>query len=280
MTDESAFNGSNENQNENDASLWREDSARPAGFRQTLKIGDAEYGFCWIPPGEFDMGSPETEKGRFDFETLHHVKLTRGFWALETPTTQALYKEVMGTNPCKMIGDDLPVEYVSWNDANAFCETLTKRLPAGLKATLPTEAQWEYACRAGTKTAYWYGDVDDLDKMNYDLEIGRTTPVKSYPPNPWGLYDMHGNVWEWCLDWDDDDFSETSVDPVGTERPYDRMVREGDSPAFIVGSGFDRAMRGGAWDCLYLNCRSAYGGGEPCYFRGEANGFRFLLICD
>ena len=91
MTDESVSKGSDENQNENDVSLWREDPTRPAGFRQTLIFGGEEYGFRWIPAGEFDMGSPETEEGRRDDEVLHHVKLTRGFWLLETPTTQAFY---------------------------------------------------------------------------------------------------------------------------------------------------------------------------------------------
>jgi formylglycine-generating enzyme required for sulfatase activity len=143
-------------------SNWQNSAKRRAGARQTLKIGRAKYGFVWIPAGEFDMGSPESEENRVEIEKLHHVKLTKGFWTLETETTQALYQEVMGTNPSDSQGDDLPVETVSWDDATKFCAELTKRLPAGLTATLPTEAQWEYACRAGTKTAYWHGDSPAL----------------------------------------------------------------------------------------------------------------------
>ena len=99
--------------------------------RLTLKTENAEYELCWIPAGEFDMGSPRKEKDRESDETLHHVVLTRGFWMLETPTTQALYQEIMGTNPSRFEGDNLPVETVSWNDATKFCEELTKRLPQG-----------------------------------------------------------------------------------------------------------------------------------------------------
>ena len=283
MTDESAFNASNENQNENDVSLWREDPTRPAGFRQTLIFGGEEYGFRWIPAGEFDMGSPTSEKGRRDDEVLHHVVLTRGFWALETPTTQALYREVMGTNPSCFQGDDLPVETTSWDDANEFCKTLTERLPKNLKASLLTETQWEYACRAGTKTVYWYGDDEDPDMMNYfDSKIGMTSPVKKYPPNPWGLYDMHGNVYEWVLDWDYNDYLPgTSVDPIGTEKPSDRMTREGGwLPEAISSFGSDRAMRGGFWEGFGFNCRSADRCGENSCYRDKEIGFRFLLIYD
>jgi formylglycine-generating enzyme required for sulfatase activity len=117
---------------------------------------------------------------------------------LETEVTQALYQEIMGTNPSLRKGKFLPVEQVSWYDATKFCAELTKRLPEGLAASLPTEAQWEYACRAGTKTAYSYGKNADPSKMNcIESRKKGTTPVKSYPANAWGLYDMHGNVREW-----------------------------------------------------------------------------------
>ncbi len=281
----------------NDRAIFFTDNARsPAGYRQALLIDGEEYGFRWIPAGEFEMGSPESEEGRDDDETLHHVILTKGFWLLETPVTQRLYHSVVGTNPSSfsparnlasqfgefdsfdalltrsmeieiemnLITSDLPVETVSYDEALKFCKELTKLLPKGLKATLPTEAQWEYACRAGTKTAYWYGNTADSNKMNYDdYIIDKTTPVKCYDPNAWGLYDMHGNVWEWCLDWYDEDHpSGTVTDPVGPN------------------SGSSRVCRGGSWFDSARGCRSAYRG---WYVPGDRNydlGFRVLLVCD
>ena len=245
--------------------LWSPSSSREAGFRQTLKIGNAEYGFCWIPPGEFDMGSPETEEGRNDDETLHHVVLTRGFWMLETPTTQALYQEIMGENPSHFEGDNLPVETVSWYEVAKFCKELTLRLPKGLTASLPTEAQWEYGARAGAKTAYWYGDSADFSKMNcFYGKVGKTTPVKRYAPNPWGLYDVHGNVWEWCLDYYDGDYpSGTVTDPKGPTSVWPRVIR------------------GGSWVSGARCCRSAHREDDPFDGYGDdVLGFRFLLSCD
>ena len=220
--------------------------------------------------------------------------LTKGFWLLETPATQRLYHSVVGTNPSifsparrlasqfgefdsfdalltrsmeigiemNLITSDLPVERVNYYEALKFCKELTKLLPKGLKATLPTEAQWEYACRAGTKTAYWYGNTADSNKMNYDCSIGKTTPVKSYDPNAWGLYDMHGNVCEWCLDWYGDYPSGTVTDPVGPN------------------SGSGRVCRGGSWSNNARVCRSAFRlrGGPGT--RGDPLGFRALLVCD
>ena len=243
--------------------LWGESASREAGGRQALKIGSKEYGLCWIPAGEFEMGSSESEKERDDGEKLHHVKLTKAFWLLETPVTQALYKEVMGANPSEFKGDDLPVETVSWNDAMKFCQELTKRFPKGVKAGLPTEAQWEYACRAGTKTAYWYGNATDAKKMNYyDSGIGKTTPVKRYPANPWGLYDMHGNVWEWTSDYFGDYPTGTVADPKGPN------------------SASNRVERGGGWYSGARYCRSANRRGCVAADRGGNLGFRFLLSCD
>ena len=265
----------NENQNENDVSLWREDPTRSAGSRQTLKIGDAEYGFCWIPPGEFDMGSPESEEGRRDDEILHHVRLTRGFWLLETEVTQALFKEVMKTNPSDYIfmGDDLPVSNALFDDALAFCNVLTRLLPSGLKATLPTEAQWEYACRAGTKTPFWFGNTLNGDKANCNGyhpygtdEKGRRletpTPGKEYDPNPWGVYDAHGNVYEWVLDWYGEYPVGTAVDPVGPKSGSSRVVRSASCGDYAV------------------NCRSASRRKVPPDSRLIFFGFRFLLSCD
>lgn len=265
------------NENQNAISSWSESSTRPAGFRQTLKVGDAEYGFCWIPAGEFDMGSPESEEGRHDDEVLRHVTLTRGFWLLETPTTQAFYEEVMGTNLSYFKGDDLPVEEVSWFDAIEFCAALTLRLPKGLVATLPTGAQWEYACRAGTKTPFWFGDALNGDKANcngyhpYGTEVegpclDRTSPVKSYAPNPWGLYDVHGNVDELLLDCCGDYSTGSAVDPYNAP----------------VADDCRRAIRGGSWYSDPKDCRSAsrYGAAPDPLFRNDDIGFRVLLVVD
>ncbi len=232
---------------------WRESDLRVAGARQTFEFGGVEYGFCWIPSGEFDMGSPESERGRLPDETLRRVELTRGFWLLETPVTQKFYRDVVGDNPSFYQGDDLPVEQVRYVDALYFCEELTKRLPGGVKASLPTETQWEYACRAGTTTAYNWGDVWDREKANGSDSAFKTTPSKKYPPNAWGLYDMHGNVWEWTLD-DNSSASESS------------------EVAFHI-------ARGGGYDFDAPNCRSAsrakWGDGK-----GKNTGFRVLIRND
>lgn len=248
------------------AAAWAESSKRPAGFRQTLAIGDVEYGFCWIPAGEFDMGSPESEEMRDSDEALCHVELTRGFWAFETLTPQALYEEIMGNNPSENRKDDFPVETTTWDDATSFCKALAKRLPKGVKATLPTEAQWEYACRAGTRTAFWYGDSSDSDKMNYGkyryAEDMSPNSVKEYPANPWGLYDMHGNLWEWVLDWYGDYPKGPVVDPKGPD----------------VGSV--RVCRGGSWNNRGGACRSASRDWHAPNGKNQIIGFRFLLSCE
>jgi formylglycine-generating enzyme required for sulfatase activity len=225
---------------------WQDSSERKAGTRQTIKIGEDNYGFVWIPAGEFDMGSPESEVLRLSGEKQIHVKLTRGFWALETEVTQALYQEVTGRNPSYNNNPALPVECVTYNDVVSFCEELTKRLPAGLTADIPTEAEWEYACRAGSKTTYNWGDKSDPNRANVgESKKGGLTPPASYPANAWGLYDMHGNVSEWVKDWRAESYvgeygSETVVDPKGPKE------------------GVDRVTRGGSWGVYALVCRSAY----------------------
>lgn len=258
----------------NNRSTWSESSSREAGTRQTLEIGNAEYGFCWIPAGEFDMGSPESEEGRDDDETLHHVTLTKGFWMLETEATQALYREIMGENPSYGFKEDnLPVNWVSWDSVTKFCEELTKRLPKGVTASLPTEAQWEYACRAGTTTPFSFGSVLNGDKANCDgsrpygastegKSLGKSTPVMSYSPNAWGLYDMHGNVNEWVLDWHGDYPTGTAVDPAGPN------------------GGSYRVARGGAWGFNAGGCRSASRDLMEPRNAAVYLGFRFLLSCD
>jgi formylglycine-generating enzyme required for sulfatase activity len=203
-----------------------------------------------ISAGEFLMGSPASEARRIGFETQHRVKLTKSFYLGRTEVTQGQWKAVMGTTPWKgknfvKEGDDYPANYVDWDDAVEFCRRLSKsqeEKAAGHIYRLPTEAEWEYACRAGTTTDYSFGD-DESQLSEYawcDWNSGDTThPVGEKKPNPWGLYDMHGNVSEWCQDWYGKYPSANVTDPVG--------------PA----SGSDRVLRGGNWYRSSGDCRSA-----------------------
>ena len=185
----------------------------------TVTINDVEYTFRWCPPGKFMMGSPADEPNRSNNESQHEVTLTRGFWMLETQVTQQMWESVMGANPSRFKGAKLPVEQVSWNDCQEFITKLNAELKSGghkspvsngeltpaalegYKFSLPTEAQWEYACRAGTTTAYSFGNSLSAEQANFRGNVGQTKDVGSYPANAWGLKDMHGNVWEWCQDW-------------------------------------------------------------------------------
>ena len=246
--------------------LW-EKEVRIAGERKTVTVNGVEFAFRWCPAGTFTMGSPTSEEGRYDDETQHKVTLTKGFWMLETEVTQKQWKAVMGNNPSSFKGDDLPVECVSWNDCQEFCKKCTQ---LGLSVQLPTESQWEYACRAGSTTAYFWGNALNGDKANCDGNypcgteitgkyIGKTTPVGSYQPNAWGLYDMHGNVWEWCQDWYAKDYpSESVTDPTGPS------------------SGSDRVDRGGCWSHDARRCRSAIRGYCGPGYRGIVLGFRLV----
>jgi formylglycine-generating enzyme required for sulfatase activity len=222
---------------------------RKAGDTKTIKLpGGAEMEMVWCPPGMFLMGSPEDEEGRDNDETLHQVTLTKGFWMAKTEVTQAQWKSVMGNNPSEHKGDDLPVENVSWNDAQEFCRK------AGLR--LPTEAQWEYACRAGSTGRYaGTGKLDDMGW--YDRNSGHEThPVAKKKPNAWGLYDMHGNVWEWCQDWDGDYPNHAVQNPQGAS------------------SGSNRIIRGGGGNNSAGGCRSANHNGNSPGFRHFRLGFR------
>jgi formylglycine-generating enzyme required for sulfatase activity len=175
--------------------------------------------FVYIPGGSFMMGA--TEPG----ERPHKVTLN-GFWMSKYEVTQAQYEAVMGNNRSKFRGADRPVDSVSWNEAMAFCEKF-----AGSGVRLPTEAEWEYACRAGTSTRYYWGDTMNGDYCWYEGNSGRETrPVGGKKPNAWGLYDMSGNVREWCLDWYDGKYYESSPEknPTGPQRGEDRVLRGGD----------------------------------------------------
>ena len=174
--------------------------------------GKATQRMRWIEPGTFLMGSPSCEAERWDNEGPQHlVTLTKGFWLADTACTQALWQAVMGNNPSYFRDNEQnPVENVSWNDVQEFLRTIETLLP-GVEACLPTEAQWEYACRAGTTTVFSFGNQITPKQANYDGGYpyadgeegeyrGSTLPVKSLPINAWGLYDMHGNVAEWVID--------------------------------------------------------------------------------
>ena len=217
-----------------------------AGERKVETINGVEFAFRWCPAGTFTMGSPESEDGHYSGEKQHQVTLTKGFWMMETEVTQKQWKAVMGSNPSDFKGDDLPVEKVSWDDCQEFCRK------TGLQ--LPTEAQWEYACRAGSTGAY-AGNLDEMAWYNGD---NGTHPVGTKKPNAWGIYDMHGNVWEWCQDWFGDYPSGSVTDPTGPS------------------SDSYRVNRGGGWGGYARDCRSAYRDYDEPGYRGFSLGFRVL----
>ena len=179
------------------------------GFRVTSQAPATDIVMVKIPTGSFLMGSPTSEESHFASESPQHKVTLETFWMSQSPITQAQWVSVMGDNPSHFKGEDLPVECVSWHDAMEFCQRLSEQ--TGDTYTLPSEAQWEYACRAGTTTPFHFGKTITPDQANYDGNYTynggprgeyrqQTTPVGIFPPNDWGLYDMHGNVWEWCLD--------------------------------------------------------------------------------
>ena len=212
---------------------------------KTFTIADLSMDMLWVKPGSFEMGSPSSEKDRFDDETPHTVTLTQGFHLGKHEVTQSQWEKVMGSNPSEFKGADRPVEKVSWTDVTSFCGKLTAsertagRLPAGMTYQLPTEAQWEYACRAGTKTAFSFGAGLTSGQANISGGPGETTAVGKYPANGWGFHDMHGNVLEWCADWHRDYPTGAARDPVG---PADGSLR---------------VIRGGAWGGSAGDARSA-----------------------
>jgi formylglycine-generating enzyme required for sulfatase activity len=197
-------------------------------------VPDLNLELIWIKPGTFTMGSPLDEVGRNKAEGPQmQVTLTKGFWLGKTEVTQAQYEAVTGTNPSrfKEMGKDAPVEEVSWDDAKDYCQKLTEReraagrLPEGYVYTVPTEAQWEYACRAGT-TGVYAGPAESM-AWYADNGGGTTHPVATKQPNAWGLYDMYGNVLEWCLDWYGDYSGGAVTDWSGPRHGYFRMARGG-----------------------------------------------------
>ena len=203
----------------------------PAGHRKRAP-SSLSLRLRWIPPGRFQMGSPEGQ-GNPNEHPQHPVLISRGFWLAESPCTQALWQAVMGANPShfKDAPDaaQRPVENVSFDEVQQFLQRLRAWLPAGCEPVLPTEAQWEYAASAGATTAYPWGDKPDDSRANWEVQHGGTTPVGRFAPNPWGLLDMHGNVWE-CADDRRGYTGEPQRDPHGE----------------LVGPS-GRAVRGGSW---------------------------------
>ncbi len=222
------------------------------GLYADLEIKGITQRFRWLEPGSFMMGSPKNEPERYNDETLHKVHLSKGFWMADTTVTQELWRVVMGDNPSDFKGEKRPVEMVSWKDAQKFIKKLNGLVP-GLSVRLPTEAEWEYGCRAGTTTPFSFGENITPDQVNYDGNFpynnGRkgkcrdeTVEVKSLPCNNWGLYEMHGNVWEWCRDWYQKDLGrDEATDPQGPERGEDRVLRGGSW--FDDGRGVRSALR-------------------------------------
>ncbi|MFW5488741.1 MAG: formylglycine-generating enzyme family protein [Desulfovibrio sp.] len=240
------------------------------GLYADLRIKGIIQRMRWIHPGTFLMGSPESEPERDDDETQHGVTLTRGFWLADATCTQELWEAVMENNPSKFSGEpELPVEKVSWKDCQDFCQKVNALLP-NIRLTLPTEAQWEYACRAGTETPFSFGENITPEQVNYagtspyaggqkGLYRGNTVPVKALECNQWGLYQMHGNVWEWCQDWYGEYPTSSVVDPSGAD------------------SGGDRVLRGGSWILNGRHVRSACRLRVVPGYRDHNTGFRFSL---
>ena len=264
--------------------------ARPASFVGS-KAGDERVvggvKLCWCPPGRFLMGSPPNEAERQPDEAQVAVTLTKGFWAGKYEVTQGEWKRVVGEFPGKQPageGDDFPVVEVNFDEAEKFCKKLTEQAhasgdhPKEWEFRIPTEAQWEYACRAGTTTATSFGNKLSSKQANFHGEkpyngaeagpsLHRATPVGSYPANAWGLHDMHGNVFEWCRDW------------------YHQKLPGGDDPdlSAIKGSAnrdgtFSRARRGGNWGDDGKYCRSAYRLRYEPQRRADHIGFRIVVV--
>lgn len=186
----------------------------------------------WCAPGTFEMGSPPSEDGRGEDEMRHEVRLSHGFWIGRYEVSEGEWIRVMGEGfNASKTRRLFPVECVSWEDANEFCRRLTEierksgHLLTGWEYRLPTEAQWEYACRAGTSTPYSTGESLTVWQANTDST--GATPRGFYWPNPWGIYDMHGNLWEWCQDWYGEYHAEPAIDPAGPAHGVNRVARGG-----------------------------------------------------
>jgi formylglycine-generating enzyme required for sulfatase activity len=245
---------------------------------------------CWCPAGGFVMGSPPGEPGRRPGEDQVEVTLTKGFWMGKYEVTQGQWKRVMGKLPGELTaelpaGDDLPVGNVNFAEAESFCLELTELgrqsgvLPSDWEFRLPTEAQWEYACRAGTTTATSFGDTLSSKQANFQGEpyngaeagpsMKRAVAVGSYPANPWGLHDVHGNAFEWCRDW-------YHLRLPGGADPDLRDAE--DSASRSEHGGVSRVRRGGCWADDGWACRSAFRLRFEPQRRYDHIGFRVVAV--
>ena len=245
------------------ASGWGEDEF---GLWMAFTYKGVSQKFRWCEPGTFLMGSPEDEQERQNNETQHEVTLSKGFWIADTTVTQALWQAVMGENPSDFKGENRPVENVSWEDAQEFIGKMNDMKPE-LKLQLPTEAQWEYACRAGSTTPFCWGEQINSEIVNFNSKHpysngkqsenrGETVDVESFYQNDWGLWQLHGNVLEWCQDWYGTYPEKIATDPVGP----------------VTGDG--RVLRGGSWFNTGMGCRSAFRNVDNPDLRYNNIGFR------
>ena len=226
--------------------------------------------FVLIPAGEFDMGSPSDEEGRMDDEwPVHRVKISKSFYMGKYEVTQKQWREVMGNNPSCFMGDNLPVENISWNDVQEFIRKLNEKEGAN-KYRLPSEAEWEYAARAGTSTRYFFGD-NEYKLSDYawyrENSGGKAQPVGTMKSNPWGLYDMHGNVWEWVQDKWHNSYNGA---------PTDGSAWEGDDARTSKTVPNAHVFRGGSWEDQARSLRSANRPYGPMGHRYGGLGFRLL----
>ena len=253
------------------AEAWGDDQY---GLWAELLVKGVTQRLRWVAPGSFLMGSPDTEPGRDSDEGPQHtVSFAEDLWLADTACTQALWQAVMGNNPSSVTDDmEKPVEQVSWGNAQNFFAALQgpDGLPTGIEAVLPTEAEWEYACRAGETCAYSFSDSIDRNQVNFRFEGKRersfatkryTVPVKALPANRWGLYQMHGNVWELCADAPRTYAADAVADPSGA-----------------VGKDVTTfAVRGGSWDDDARYARSAQRLDLGRGWLYHCIGFRFAL---
>lgn len=240
------------------------------GSKQLSQVG---LDMILIEGGEFLMGSPEDEPKRHNDEGPQHLVQVPTFFMGRYPITQAQWrlvaetmpqvKQELNPDPSEFKGENLPVEQVTWFDAVEFCARLSAQTKRQYR--LPSEAEWEYACRAGTTTAFYYGSTITPELANYGREVGQTTPMGQYAyPNAWGLSGMHGNVWEWCADHWHSDYKGAPINGSA-------WLDEGDE------SDARRVRRGGSWSSIPQNCRSAYrNGNNP---RGILNVIGFRVVC-
>ena len=257
----------------------------PSSFRGS-KAGDQrevlDIKLCWCPPGRFTMGSPSSEPERRPDEDQVEVTLTKGFWMGKYEVTQGDWKRLIGKLPGELTaqlpaGDDFPIGNVNFAEAEAFCHRLTELghqsgvLPMGWEFRLPTEAQWEYSCRAGTRTATSFGDELSSKQANFDgnhpyngaekgPSLNQAAKVGSYPANAWGLHDMHGNTFEWCRDW------------------YHAKLPGGVDPDLYSAKASSRVRRGGGWTDEGWACRSAFRLRFEPERRYDHIGFRVVVV--